>query len=442
MATKSKPTTKKAAARSAASKPAKAPKRAAAKAPEAEVAPGFGPPDWGNVLPPPIDLVSTGDATLDAALRVVIDGETDGDTADVAEQAPDDVLIAMFRGNALAPGQPFHDEELVARLTPAQKGKRNKAYWAAESAKNQRERVFHWFCHRLATTAAGRAHLLEVAAGALETGEHAAGNQGRVRGMAAIALRDVADDALWRAIASRLDPLDFQGTIDHTSSTYLMHAYTVGATAGLIVDPIAAHARWKPLLDPAALGSRRAELQASAVVLGIRDYIGDGGARDRPTPTRDGAALAHFTPDVIALLDVEPLQHFAMFALERLPADQRVCEVIATRFPPGTTEFGKYEIQLLARTTNPAHLPILAAALGRSWMHWSPVFRGLASIGDPRGIAVIEAWIADNDASDRRGPANDAIAAIRARAGDPTPEQRAEGVALLEAGDRKKKKKR
>jgi hypothetical protein len=392
------------------------------------VAPGFGPPDWGNVLPPPIELVSSGDEDLDAALREVLAGNNSGEPAALAARASDEVLIAMFQGNALVPGKPFHDDELVEQLTPAQKRLRNKAYWAAESAKNARECVFVWFANRLASTPAGRAHLLEVVAG-----DH----HGRVRGLVAHALREVADDALWRELATRLDPLDFHGKVDHTSSTYLLQTYTVGATAGLIVDPDAAYARWKPLLDPEAVTrSKQAELQAGAVVLGIKGYIGE------PPNVRDGAPLARFTPDVSALLAVDELQHFAMFALERLPSDPRACDVIAKRFPPGTTYYGDHELKLLSHTTDPAHLPVLAAALGNNWRHWRSAFTGLANIGDPRGIAVIETWIAANDASDRTQPAKDAIAAIRAKAGEPTPEQRAEGIALLGAGEKKKKQKR
>ena len=106
------------------------------------------------------------------------------------------------------------------------------------------------------------------------------------------------------------------------------------------------------------------------------------------------------------------------------------------------TYYGDSEVRLLSRTSDPTYLPWLAAALGRSWMHWPPVFAGLANMGDPRGIAVIEEWMKENDAPDRKRAAKPAIAKIRAAGGDPTPEQRAEAIAMLGVADTKKKKKK
>lgn len=437
---------KKAAAKATPTKPSKASRRATATKPAkaaATLKPGaFGPPDWRNVSPPPIEVIPTGDAKIDAALAAVFSGEADAKAEQLAAKASDEQLIAMFAGNALLPGRPFHDEALVAALTPGEKRARNKAYWAAESQKNGRERVFAWFCRRLATSPAGRARLLDVAAG-----DHA----GRVRAMAAHALRDSNPDAsLWQQIGARLDPANFLGEMTRETSTYLLHTYTVGAMGGLVTDASAAYRRWTPLLEVAtAAKSERSRTQASAIVLGIRDYIGEVLADEHAEegqghPARDPAPCVPFIPYLLALLDNRHFEHFAMFALERLPDDPQVTAKIAAKMGPHdkATYFGRTEVALLARSSDPTYLPWLAAALGNSWMHWPPVFEGLARMGDPRGIAIIEAWMADNDASDRRGPAKRAIDAIRSRSGDPTATQRAEGVALLGAGDKKKKKRR
>jgi len=363
----------------------------------------------------------------------VFSGTGDAAAEQAAARASDEQVIAMFRGNALVPGRPFHDEALVAALTPGQKRQRNKVYWASESESNGRVRVFGWFTRRLATSAAGRAHLLDVAAG-----DHA----GRVRGFAAVALRDSAPDAaLWQQIGARLDPARWVGAITIEGSTYLFHTYSVGAVGALMTDASAAYQRWAPLLDPAAAAaSEQARWQASSIVIGIRDYIGEQGEDRRPV--RDPSPCLPFVPHLVALLANKNLEHFAMFALERLPHDPRVTAAIATKIgtPNAVTYFDNTAVQLLAKSPDPTYLPWLVAALRTSWMHWPAVFSGLATMGDPRGIAIIDVWLSANDESYRRSIGMAAIAAIRAKSGDPTPAQRAEAMAMLDTPKKKKKR--
>jgi hypothetical protein len=65
------------------------------------------------------------------------------------------------------------------------------------------------------------------------------------------------------------------------------------------------------------------------------------------------------------------------------------------------TYWSDANVELIARSSDPSYVSWLATALANSWMHWPRTFRGLANIGDPIGIAIIEAWLADNAAPDR-----------------------------------------
>jgi hypothetical protein len=387
---------------------------------------GFGPPSWLNVLPEPIPISPTLDDEVARAVEQRCAGNTEEQVRAIADRAPIDDLIAMFTGPALTSGRPYWDEARVAALSLGEKRAQKKVYWAAESAKNLREGVHVWLVGRLATTPAGRAHLLSIAAG-----DHSA----RLRGFAAQGLREPADAALWREIAERLDPCGWIGTIDNTSSTWLGHTYAVGATGALITDPAGALSRFAPLLDAnVAASSDRARYQATSILWGFLHLLRD--LKRDPTP------YAGFTPLVLELIGIPDLKYPAMFALVHLPFTPEVADAAARDLGPSPTEvtyWADANLDLIARSSDPRYVPWLAHALASSWMHWSRTFRGLANIGDPIGIAIIEAWLVDNAASDRTAAAAPVLEALRAK-GEPTDAQRAEAAAYFAPKPKKKRK--
>ncbi len=426
--TKSKP----AAARSANAKLAK-PKPAKTtpanrKPADRQAKPGdFGPPNWGNVFPEPIPRNTTLPAEVADAIEQVLAGEGK-DVKSVAEQAPIDELIAMFTGPALTSGEPCYDEDKIAALSLGEKRQQKKVYWEAESAKNRREAVHVWFTKRLATTPAGRAYLISIAA----SGDHHA----RLREFAAHALRDAPPDAaLWREIAKHLDPRNWLGALDRYANI-VGHTYAVGATGALISDPADALYRFKPLLAPKAVTTKLGELQAKAVLWALGHLLQAGKV--------DPAPYAGFTPLVVDLIEVEEVEHAAMAALAHLPFEPIVAEIAARGLGPSPTQVSYWKdasVELIARSSDPRYIPWLVGALANNWRHWRCTFEGLANIGDPMGIAIIEAWMVDNAASDRTEVAEPILAALRAN-GEPTEAQRVEAAGYFASSKKKKKPKK
>ncbi|MEO8703801.1 MAG: hypothetical protein ABI867_27370 [Kofleriaceae bacterium] len=374
----------------------------------------FAPPDWGNVMPPDVDPALTAMAESD-------------------EPADPHALIAHLQAgsSALAIGGVFWDDDLVDTLTPAEKRAHKKVYQAAASARRERDGLHRWVVDRLAQSPEGQAHLLWIAA----TGEHPTS----LREHAARAL-----DGEWAKVAAELDPTAWLGDANKQTC----HVYAVGVTAALVIDPARAFTAFAPLLDKkAALKTEKSRSAAIAVLWGIKAYIGqvidDDKEEHEWEPERDPKPLAPFTPLVVKLLGDEEISNFALFTLARLPHEESVAAAAAAYLGPSPTEvpyWNEHAIELICRSNDPRYIPWLGAALAKSWMHWGRVFRGLETIGAPEGIAIIEAWMVDNSASDRTGPAAAAIATM-AKRGQPTDEQRAAAARLFESKKKPKKKK-
>lgn len=410
-------------------KPAKAKAKATAAKPAKKPAPGvkvpafFVAPDWGNVLPPPVEIAPTGDPSIDDALRAVCSGEYDALASELAARAPTSALIATYRGPALQPVEIYWNDDVVATLSPGDKRKHKQVYWAAESAKNLRDRLFLWFSTELAKTPEGRTYLVELAGSDIAP---------RVREMAAGALRKAKPDRdLLRAIAEALDPLRWAGDVKNATSTWLDHTYALGVMAAIALDPDEAARRFVPLL--VASRELHARVVTSAVCNGVILAIDEAGV--------DPASCRAFTPALCGLLAHAELKYRAITALQRLPADPAIAEAAQRSLgasPQKVVYWHREAVELIASSSDPKYLPWLAAALADSWMNWPPVFRGLGNIGDPLGTALIEHWLESNAASDRTEAAAPILASLRERGGEPTAEHRATAAQLL--GPAKKKR--
>lgn len=394
-------------------------KKPAPDKPAVTVPASFVAPDWGNVLAPPVTAAPTGDAEIDAALAKILEGESSDAVGAIAERAPTSALIATYRGPALQAVFVYWNDDVVATLPPAEKRKQKKVYWAAESAKNARERMFYWFSAQLAKTPEGRAHLVEIAGNANASP--------RARACAAEALRESKPDAaLWRAIAAAVDPVRLVGDFDVETSTWIMHVYRVGTMARLACDPAAAFDDFERFLDPSAIVDLKSEIRVKAIGLGVSAAIKECGV----TPD----SCARFTPKLAALLSHQQVRYAAMEALKALPPDPSVAELAQQALGPNVREVAYWDqnlVALIGKSADPKWIPWHAMALKANWMTWPGVFEGLHRIGDPVGTAVIEAWLVGTTAPDRVVAAKPLLASLYERHGPLTDAHRATAKELL-----------
>lgn len=339
---------------------------------------------FGNVMPAPLNPVSTGNPKADAAIVrlqswehsphtpiAMPDGKDYQGAVALAEKAGPEALLALLDDAAVQTGQSRWSDDHLDSLGAADRKTFKKHYDQVLTALTTRRVYLQWLVGAVCNTPAGLKRAIELATTGTETARLA------VSAAMVSKLKSPADKKAFAA-AMLLETWDGKGGLDKVfrAAVRLLNE----------VDPKAAYARFSPLLDPAAVKKKPAgEARATAVLYGLLTAPPDPRWVERVLPLMKGE-LAN---NVFMLLD-------------KLPADERLVGPLCAALPKpdGDGYWNDGAVKALIKSANASAVPWLVGALSNSYKNRLGVLDALERIGDASAVPGLTAWVADSEGED------------------------------------------
>lgn len=339
---------------------------------------------FGNVLPAPLNPVSTGNPKADAAIvrlqawehsphtPVAMPTGKDYEAAvALAAKTGPQALLALLDDAAVQTGQSRWSDDHLDSLGAADRKTFKKHYDQVLAALTTRRTYLQWLVGAVCNTPAGLKRAIEIATTGTETARLAASS-------AVVAnLKSPADKKTFAA-AMPLETWDGKGDLGkvYRSAVRLLNE----------VDPKAAYSRFSPLLDPAAVKKKPAgEARAKAVLFGL--------LTTPPDPRWVERVLPHLKGE---------LDNNVFMLLDKLPADERLVAPLCAALPKpdGDGYWNDGAVKALIKSANASAVPWLVAALSNSYKNRLGVLDALERIGDASAVPGLAAWVAEAEGDD------------------------------------------
>lgn len=340
---------------------------------------------FGNVMPAPLNPVSTGNAKVDAAIVKLQQWEhsphtpiampTGKDyeaTVALAEKAGAQALLALLDDAAVQTGHSDWSDDHHDSLGTADRKTFKKHYDAVLGALTTRRTWVQWLVGAVCNTPAGLKRAIEIATTGTETARLAAAS-------ALVAKLERPADKKAVAAAMSLETWDGKGDLGKV--------YRAAVRLLNEVDPKAAFTRFSPLLAPAAVKKKPAgEARASAVLFGLLSAP--------PDPRWVDCLLPHLKGE---------LDHNVFMVLEKLPADARLVAPLCAVLPKPGSDDGLWNdaaVKALLKSADASAVPWLVGALSNSYKNRLGILDALERIGDASAAPGLAAWVAESDGDD------------------------------------------
>lgn len=332
---------------------------------------------YGNVLPAPLNPVSTGTPEADEAIRQLqsFSGPAEGRprlptgpafeaARKTAEALGPERLLALLDAAALKTGASRWSDDHKAGLGAADKKLFQKRYDEVLQAIGVRRTYLNWLIGAVCVTPAGLDRAVEI----LKTGTVVA----RDAALAALA-RELKDEQAFYRLVELMMPVRAESSIVARLNE---------------LNPKAALEKFGPFLAPEVVQKKGGLENAEAVLQGLR----------WAPPAVGWTEL--LIPHIQSRLD-----NLVFLVLEKLPPDERLVAPLCAYLPKPTDTkryWNEVAVKALGRSANKSALPWLTGALWASWMNWPAAFEGFRRAKDPSAVNVLREWLAKNDAPDRR----------------------------------------
>ncbi len=340
---------------------------------------------FGNVMPAPLNTVSTGNPKADAAIVKLQQWEHSPHTpvamptgkdyeaaVTLAEKAGASALLALLDDAAVNTGESHWSDDHLDSLGTADRKTFQKHYDQVLDALTTRRTYLQWLVGAVCNTPAGLKRAIELATTGTETARLAAAS-------AVVSKLERPADKKTFAAAMALETWDGKGDLGKV--------YRAAVRLLNEVDPKAAFTRFSPLLAPAAVKKKPAgEARATAVLFGLLSAP--------PDPRWIDCVLPHLEGE---------LDHNVFMLLDKLPGDARLVAPLCATLPkPGSSDglWNDAAVKALLKSADASAVPWLVDALPNSYKNRRGILDALERIGDASAAPGLAAWVAEAEGDD------------------------------------------